>query len=37
MRAANSHPLNNNDLGGDPDKNSVVSMKDGEIYRNTIK
>ncbi|WP_455389281.1 amidohydrolase family protein [Petrachloros mirabilis] len=31
------NPLDNLDLVADPDKNFVVIMKDGEIYKNTIQ
>jgi len=33
----NGNPLQNVDLVADPDKNFVVIMKDGKIYKNTIK
>jgi len=33
----NGNPLENIDLVADPDKNFVVIMKDGKIYKNTIK
>jgi len=33
----NGNPLENLDLVADPDKNFVVIMKDGKIYKNTIK
>jgi len=31
------NPLENLDLVADPDKNFVVIMKDGKIYKNTMK
>jgi imidazolonepropionase-like amidohydrolase len=31
------NPLENIDLIGDPEKNFVIIMKDGEIYKNTLK
>jgi len=31
------NPLENLDLVADPDKNFVVIMKDGKIYKNTVK
>jgi len=31
------NPLQNLDLVADPDKNFVIIMKDGVIYKNTIK
>lgn len=31
------NPLENLDLVADPDKNFVVVMKDGVIYKNTVK
>jgi len=31
------NPLENIDLVADPDKNFVVIMKDGKIYKNTLK
>jgi imidazolonepropionase-like amidohydrolase len=31
------NPLENLDLVADPDKNFVVIMKDGVIYKNTLK
>jgi imidazolonepropionase-like amidohydrolase len=33
----NGNPLENLDLVADPDKNFVVIMKDGVIYKNTVK
>jgi len=30
------NPLQNLDLVADPDKNFVLIMKDGKIYRNTV-
>jgi len=31
------NPLENIDLIGDPEKNFVIIMKDGKIYKNTLK
>jgi len=31
------NPLENIDLVADPDRNFVVIMKDGKIYKNTIR
>ena len=31
------NPLENIDLIGDPEKNFVIIMKDGQIYKNTLK
>jgi imidazolonepropionase-like amidohydrolase len=31
------NPLENLDLVADPDKNFVIIMKDGVIYKNTLK
>jgi len=31
------NPLENLDLAADPDRNFVVIMKDGKIYKNTIE
>jgi len=33
----NGNPLENLDLVADPDKNFVMIMKDGKIYKNTVK
>jgi len=32
----NGNPLDNLDLVADPDKNFVVIMKDGKIYKNNV-
>jgi len=32
----NGNPLQNRDLVADPDKNFVLIMKDGNIYKNTL-
>ena len=33
----NGNPIENIDLVADPDKNFVVIMKDGKIYKNTAR
>ena len=33
----NGNPLENLDLVADPDKNFAMIMKDGKIYKNTVK
>lgn len=37
MILVNGNPLENLDLVADPDKNFVMIMKDGKIYKNTLK
>lgn len=37
MLLVDGNPLQNIDLLADPDKNFVVIMKDGKIYKNTVK
>lgn len=34
---SDGHPLQNLGLVADPGKNFVVIMKDGKVYRNTVK
>ena len=37
VEAAQANPKSYLDLVADPDKNFVVIMKDGKIYKNTVK
>jgi imidazolonepropionase-like amidohydrolase len=37
MLLVDGNPLENIDLIGDPEKNFVIIMKDGKIYKNTLK
>jgi imidazolonepropionase-like amidohydrolase len=37
MILVDGNPLENIKLVADPDKNFVVIMKDGKIYKNTVK
>ena len=37
MLLVDGNPLENIDLVADPDKNFLIIMKDGKIYKSTIK
>ena len=36
VQSAPGHPLEDFDLVADPDKNFIMTMKDGKIYKNAL-